>query len=118
MNKLIFIFFFLSSTFLFAQGEANVWYFGENAGLDFNSGSPVSLNNGKLNTVEGCATISDNNGNLLFYTDGIIVYDRNHNIMQNGTGLHGDPSSTQSALIVPKPLDPNIYFVFTVHRVY
>jgi len=28
--------------------------------------------------------------------------------------LFGDPSSTQSAIIVPKPKDPNIYYVFTV----
>jgi gliding motility-associated-like protein len=34
--------------------------------------------------------------------------------MPNGTGLFGDPSSTQSALVVPKPGDPNIYYIFTV----
>ena len=27
----------------FSQGEANIWYFGENAGLNFNSGSPVAI---------------------------------------------------------------------------
>nr|WP_233164350.1 T9SS type B sorting domain-containing protein [Snuella sedimenti] len=34
--------------------------------------------------------------------------------MQNGSGLYGDASSTQSAIIVPKPKDPNIYYIFTV----
>ena len=34
--------------------------------------------------------------------------------MLNGTGLIGDSSSTQSAIIVPKPDDPNIYYIFTV----
>ena len=58
--------------------EGNIWYFGEYAGLDFNSGSPVALTNGQLNTNEGCATISDNNGNLLFYTDGMTVYNKSH----------------------------------------
>lgn len=32
----------------------------------------------------------------------------------SGTGLLGDPSSTQSAIIVPKPGNPNIYYIFTV----
>lgn len=98
----------------FSQGEANIWYFGVNAGLDFNSGSPVPLLDGALNTLEGCATISDSSGNLLFYTDGITVYNRNHVQMLNGDRLHGSPSSTHSAIIVPKPNDPNIYYIFTV----
>ncbi|MFD0796988.1 T9SS type B sorting domain-containing protein [Maribacter chungangensis] len=100
---------------LWAQGETANWYFGEQAGLKFNNdGSVNALTDGRLNTFEGCATISNAFGDLLFYTDGIIVYDRNHNIMENGSGLFGDPSSTQSAIIVPKPEDPNIYFIFTV----
>lgn len=96
-----------------AQGEANIWYFGENAGLDFNNGSPVALTNGQLVTEEGCATISNSSGQLLFYTDGITVYNRNHAIMVNGTGLMGHPSSTQSATIVPKPGSNNLYYIFT-----
>ena len=68
-----------------AQGEANIWYFGQNAGIDFNSGSPVALTNGQLVTDEGCATISNSSGQLLFYTDGITVYNRNHSIMVNGS---------------------------------
>jgi len=68
---------------MYSQKEANIWYFGENAGLDFNSGVPVALLDGQLNTREGCATISDKNGNLLFYTDGITVWNRSHKIMQN-----------------------------------
>ncbi|MCD0471332.1 T9SS type B sorting domain-containing protein [Flavobacterium sp. JAS] len=97
-----------------AQKEAAIWYFGYGAGLDFNSGSPVALTNGKLFTNEGCASISDRYGNLLFYTDGSIVYDKSHQIMPNGTGLLGHRSSTQSAIIVPKPKDPNLYYIFTV----
>jgi hypothetical protein len=47
---------FIYSTLL-AQGEANNWYFGSNAGLSFTSGSPVAITNGQLNTDEGCASI-------------------------------------------------------------
>lgn len=99
---------------LHAQKEANIWYFGRNAGLDFNSGSPVFLHNGQLNTLEGCATISDVNGNLLFYTNGVTVWNSNHQVMPNGTGLLGDSSSTQSAIIVPLPGSSTIYYIFTV----
>lgn len=96
-----------------AQGEANIWYFGQNAGIDFNSGTPVALTNGQLITDEGCATISNSSGQLLFYTDGITVYNKNHAIMINGTGLMGHPSSTQSATIIPKPGSNNLYYIFT-----
>lgn len=98
----------------FAQGEANIWYFGNHAGLDFNSGSPVALTNGQLNTEEGCATLSNAAGQLLFYTDGSTVYNKNHRVMVNGTGLMGDTSTTQSATIVPMPGSANLFCVFTI----
>ena len=99
----------------YAQSPAGIWYFGKKAGINFNFGpSPVSINNGQLETDEGCATLCDGNGNLLFYTDGISVWNRNHLIMPNGTNLKGDPSSTQSAVIVPKPGSTTLYYVFTV----
>jgi gliding motility-associated-like protein len=98
----------------FAQGETNIWYFGQLAGLDFNSGSPVALTNGALSTSEGSATICDKNGSLLFYTDGIRVWNKNHVQMPNGNGLLGDPSSALSAIIVPKPGSTTRYYIFTV----
>ena len=112
--------FILLSATGFAQGEANNWYFGNNAGITFlPDGTATGLNNGNLITNEGCSSISDAQGNLLFYTDGRNVWDRNHLKMPNGnynagTGLLGDPSSTQSAIIVPKKGDPNVYYIFTV----
>lgn len=97
-----------------AQKQSNYWYFGSNAGLNFNTDPPTALTDGKINTSEGCAAISDVNGNLLFYTDGITVYNKNHVAMANGTGLLGDPSSTQSAVIVPDPASSNRYYIFTM----
>lgn len=108
---IICLFFFSVS---FAQKEATYWYFGDNAGLDFSSGNPVADLNGAIMTREGCATISDRNGKLLFYTDGSSVWDNTHNIMPTGAGLFGHASSTQSAIIVPKPGSRNIYYIFTV----
>ena len=105
----------------FGQKEASFWYFGKNAGLRFNaeSGTVTAITNGQINTLEGCTSISDMDGNLRFYSDGRTVWNRNHQIMDNGnyaagTGLLGDPSSTSSGLIVPKPNDPDKYYLFTV----
>ena len=113
MNKFFTFLLFSFSLSIYAQGEANIWYFGERAGLDFNSGSPVALTNGKLSTTEGCATISNSSGQLLFYTDGVTVYNKNHTIMINGSNLKGHFSSSQSAIIVKKPNSASIYYIFT-----
>ncbi len=104
----------ISTLNIFAQGEADNWFFGANAGVNFSSGSPVNIPGGQLNTLEGCASISDGSGNLLFYSDGSTVWNVNHTIMLNGTGLNGDDSSTSSALIVPSPNNDGIYYIFTV----
>ncbi len=98
----------------FTGGEANYWYFGQNAGINFNTNPPTVLSGGAINTYEGCATISNRDGELLFYTDGITVWDKTHNSMSNGTGLNGDASSTQSGVIVPKPGSATLFYVFTV----
>ncbi len=99
---------------LLSQNQYNVWYFGNGAGLDFSSGVPVPLTNGQINTLEGCAVISDpEDGRLLFYTDGVTVWDATHRPMPNGNDLKGHWTSAQSALIVPNPGDTNIFYVFT-----
>ncbi len=99
---------------LVAQGEGNIWYFGKGFGLDFNDGEPKLLKDGALNTFEGVASISDQNGSLLFYTDGQTVWNAKHQIMPNGEGLMGDSSATQSAVIVPKPRSRSTYYIFTI----
>ncbi|QZK91542.1 T9SS type B sorting domain-containing protein [Flavobacterium sp. CHNK8] len=113
MNKFFVFLLFSFSLSIYAQGEANIWYFGERAGLDFNSGTPVALTNGKQTTYEGSATISNSAGQLLFYTDGVSVYNKNHLLMENGSDLRGNNTSTQSAIIVKKPKSSTIYYIFT-----
>ena len=119
MNKflavLICLLFTILFTNVFAQKQNNNWYFGRNAGITFNTANsePVALTDGKISTTEGTASASDKDGNLLFYTDGLKVWDRNHNPMPNGFGLHGGSSSSNSALIVPNPVNSNIFYIFT-----
>jgi len=104
---------------LFSQNQANNWYFGPGAGLSFNTNPPSPLFDGATyneptqNHSEGTAVISDNTGNLLFYTNGEQLWDRNHNVMPNGNNLLGHLSSTQSSLIVPMPGSERYFYVFT-----
>ncbi len=115
---LIINFQFLISNSVLAQKEANIWYFGSNAGLDFNGGAPVALTNSAMNTYEGCSSIADANGNLLFYTDGTTIWNRNHVPMPNGSGLTGNSTSTQAGMIVKQPGNANLYYVFTLYTDY
>jgi gliding motility-associated-like protein len=122
LKLLIFVLFLSLNSF--SQGEASNWFFGNKAGIKFNADNSITVlsvnpNPIAINTNEGCSSLSDPNGNLLFYTDGRTVWDRNHLIMPNGNymaglGLLGDPSSTQSGVIIPNPANPNIYYLFTV----
>ncbi|MEO1654776.1 MAG: hypothetical protein AAFU64_14610, partial [Bacteroidota bacterium] len=98
---------------ILAQNEGNIWYFGDKAGLDFNSGIPQVNSSGQLDQLEGSSSISDLDGQLLFYSDGVRIWNRQHQLMPNGQDLLGHFSSTTSALIVPKPCDPYLYYVFT-----
>lgn len=99
-----------------AQKENAIWYFGEEAGLDFTGGTPRPLLDGVMKAFEGCASIADRNGTLLFYTDGITVWNRNHQPMPNGTGLRSHFSATQAAVIVPQPGSASRYYIFTVDQ--
>ena len=100
--------------------EAWHWQFGQNCALDFSSGIPVA-GVSKINVLEGCASISDRNtGQLLFYTDGDSVWDKNNNRMPNGIGLINgiQGTTTQAATIVPKPDSSNIYYLITADAIY
>ena len=122
----------LSSSLLYSQKETYNWY------LDLDDGFygfygitfmpdgkiPTTLKNGEMDASEGNSTISDKDGNLLFYTNGITVWNKFHEIMSNGTGLHAgllynkglsryEETSTQGVLIVPKPSNKDIYYIFT-----
>lgn len=110
----LFTLLFVLQVHFFGQGHGSTWYFGERAGIDFSSGSAVALTNSDMHILEGCAVASDRDGQLLFYTDGDTVWNRDHVVMLNGTGLNGDNSSTQSAVVVPKPDASNSYYIFTV----
>jgi gliding motility-associated-like protein len=107
--KIQFVCFYVSG-----QTIADNWFFGHKGGVNFSSNSYTVLTSGQLYTIEGVASISDQNGNLLFYTDGDTVWNKQHQVMPNGTGLLGNASATQAALICPTPNDSTRYYIFTL----
>jgi len=102
----------LSAGQALAQHEARFWYFG-NMGLDFAQQPPLRLYNTPMRQLEGSGTISSPLGELLFYSDGMSLWNRFHQVTPNGTGLLGHWSSTQAALFIPKPGNPDIFYLFT-----
>jgi hypothetical protein len=104
---------------LYSQKQGNIWYFGNQAGLNFNSGQPVVLAGGQTGTnvgpgenQEGTSCISDSSGTLLFYANGKGVWNSNNQLMPNASDMQGGLSSTQAALIVPKPGNDSLFYVF------
>ena len=132
MKKVIIIIFGVLIHLLptFAQKETAIWHFGRYSGMDFNqlktvtnatingvanqtiTGVPTFVP-GPINTYEGCFSICDKDGNLLFSSDGRFVYDKNGTRMPHGSGLKGDASATQSGIVIPRPGSPNRYFIIT-----
>ncbi|MBP8034495.1 MAG: gliding motility-associated C-terminal domain-containing protein [Bacteroidia bacterium] len=115
MRHLTCLFVFITA-FCFSQKENNLWYFGYNAAIDFNSSPPTKLLNNVQKTEEGCVTVSDSLGNLLFYTSGDSIYGKNHICMPNGfnlTPFAGAYTMAQSVSAIRKPGSKNLYYIFS-----
>lgn len=112
-HRFSFLLFSLIISISFAQKEATHWYFGQSAGLVFRDGAPAPTWKGRLNSTEAAGAMCDSVGNLLLYSGGTIVLNRDHKIMPNGRGLGGHISSTESNLIVPAPGNQGLYYIFT-----
>lgn len=100
----------------------NIWYFGDGAGLDFNIDPndpdgpiprPVTHPN---NIPAGTTTISDETGQVLFYTDGETVWDLNGVPMDNGENIGGSNQASESVIAVPIPQQETVFYVFTTQR--
>ncbi len=106
--------------FLKANG---VWAFQNKVGLNFNTGGPATFISASNSAVEGAASVADRStGQLLFYSDGQVCINRNHNFMPNGLGLKGNSylspsgiaSSVQGVCIVPVANNVNQYYLFSL----
>ncbi len=111
------------------KAQSNVWLFGSTAancaGLKF---TPTPQQNTIANACkfyECSSVVSDNAGNILFYTNGVAVYNKNNAKMPNGDNLLGSQennavlnsagSSPNGVISVSDPANPNRYYIFTIN---
>lgn len=105
---------------VFAQQE-NVWILGD-VGLDFNSPTLTAPAMDGQQFSEAAASICNEDGQLLFYTDGSTVWDRFHDLMPNGAAMttvaaNATSSSTQGTCIIPIPGQEQQYYIFSLTSV-
>lgn len=80
--------------------------------------SPVADTFTAMRTLEGSASVCDpETGDLLFYTNGVTIWNKNNDTLANGDSILSHNSSTQSSLIVPFPGDESKYYLFTSNGV-
>lgn len=116
MKKIIVLFICIcNSANIIGQNETAKWYFGANAALDFMTNPPTVLNNSDMDN--GGSSIADAAGNLLLYTNGLKVWNKQHQVMANGTGLIGGGGIT-APLIIKHTGNPNLYYIFTSYATY
>ncbi len=133
MKKIIFaIFIAANSVCLFGQqGLNNNWMsgyssfgglpFGINK-INFYNGNPtVTYDSLPMDFNHTHANISDSAGNILFYTNGYYIADATNDTMDNGDSINAGAYADafpdgllipQGALIIPKPDNPGIYYMF------
>lgn len=97
------------------DGETDNWVFGFSTAITFDSlsvdGYPTAADNGgKLETREGCTSISTPCGELILYSDGKTVYGSEH--QKIAEGLYGNESAAQSGILIRSPYRSDIYYMF------
>ncbi len=117
---IICLFLFTAANHAVAQGEDKMWTFGHHNGLNFNNTPPTFFQSSTIG-IEGCASICDAAGNLLFYSNGNDVWNAAGTVMPNGTGILGNGSagfapcsSAQGAAIVRSLSNTNQFYLFTL----
>ncbi|KAB1064752.1 T9SS type B sorting domain-containing protein [Salibacter halophilus] len=103
--------------------QANNWYFGDSLALNFNGLIPNKMKNSSMIAEDNPSTISDKDGNLLFYSNTFAIWDSTHQIMQNGllnsaAHFQGDFVSrlwfSHASLILPNPCNDEQYYYFYI----
>ena len=114
----------------YSQNRANVWVLGQqfaimDCGVDFNSGISDTFAVWKdLEFLVTNSSICDTSGQLLFYSNGIYIANKNHDSLKNcknfNPGFASDNSgdyglsAPQGAISIPKPANSNNYSLFHI----
>jgi hypothetical protein len=115
---------FLIPVLTSAQNRGNVWCFGHEAAINFNSGFPVADSSSVISRGS-CASICDTLGMLLFYVsndtvsvtttqiNGGKVYGKNHQLMLGGDSINSQ-GWYYELVIIPVPNSNDLYYVFSI----
>lgn len=109
MRKFYLLIFLVAIYHANSQNYNNRWKLG-NLALNFSSNPPIASTQSNANY--GHASVSDPSGNLLFYTDGVKVWNKNHAVMTNGTSIGIATAPYQKCVIVPHPGNSSQYYIF------
>jgi len=123
MKKIFFFCLLFKSSLCSAQGEGNIWIFGDSTGINFNSAASA-ITTSAINSLEPSASISDANGNLKFYTGCISngqlistylsLRNGSNQIILNGDSIYNRSSATNGHLIIPFIGDSIKDYLFTL----
>jgi gliding motility-associated-like protein len=120
LNGLICIVLLLEGLESHGQNERNTWYFGQKAGMKYESGrfTPLEDNTltrsiafGMVNGPDNLICANDSIGNIMFYSDGRIFKNRLHENMLNSPTDYHIQRDTQMA-IVRDPSNKDRFYVF------
>jgi hypothetical protein len=117
MKYITLLFFVFSFNFQFAQLQTNTWYFSPTSKgiqFDFTTNIPSVVNgHTPLSSMHGCGVAANpSTGSVMFYTDGVSVYDSDNFQMPNGAGLFSGTSCAQKGKIVLIPGSCDRYYIF------
>jgi gliding motility-associated-like protein len=95
--------------------QADQWVFGDKVHLNFQQREVIPEQTFSFyDSPNGVAAISDNNGNLLLFSNGLKIWGKSYHVIENGDGLKGNNFATQPAIILPTPGKTDEYYVFTL----
>lgn len=113
MKKLYLLLLCLSlANFSFSQKETNNWIFGLSNWMDFNT-DPITITstpNFSFFAERNSVSMSDEEGNLLFYSDGFAIFNKEHQVMPNSS-IQANTALTHPIFAIPKPGSDHSYYM-------
>ena len=103
-----------------AQSPTSVWTLGDSITLEFDSTlGPSIAGLHSMYGIESIATLNDINGNLLAYSNGYRIWNRDHELLQGVEGLDsylagGSGSSVSSSTVFVPTSDQRYYWFLTI----
>jgi hypothetical protein len=107
-----------------SQTRADNWYFGDHTGIHFVGDTVLPLLDSDALIDEGVVSMSEENGDLYFYSGtwkvGSVlrtsIWNKNHEVMSNGEDLLFNTSASQGIAAVLNPSNPREHYIFTLDR--